>query len=249
MPDAPVAAPVIDLRGFLRSSLIEWEGRVCAVVFTARCNWRCPYCHGAVFVQEPESLQPVTVAEVLAHLRARDGWIDGLAVSGGEPTLQPGLPDFLRAVKAYVPVKLETNGTHPEVIDALLQEGLLDCLCLDYKAPLDERLPRVTGVEPGASALAAVRQSFDLARAATSMEREVHTTLWPGLIDEAVLEEMARELRMPGALWVLQRYEPGDVLDPEMAGVVSFSRDELDALAAVARRHHDRVLLRTGHAV
>lgn len=248
MPGAPVAAPPLDIRGFLRSSLIEWEGRVCAVVFTARCNWRCPYCHGTVFVREPEKLQPVPVEDVLAHLREREGWLDGLAVSGGEPTLQPGLPAFLRAVKAHVPVKLETNGTHPEVVDALLREGLLDCLCLDYKSPLDDRLGRVSGVDASATSLAAVRQSFDLARAAP-IEREVHTTLWPGFIDETVLEEMARELRMPGALWVLQRYEPGEVLDPETAGDVSYSREELDALAAVARRHHDRVLLRTGHAV
>lgn len=249
MQPAPVAAPSIDIRGFLRSSLIEWEGRICAVVFTARCNWRCPYCHGAVFVQEPESLQPITTEEVLAHLREREGWIDGVAVSGGEPTLQPGLPAFLRALKALTAVKLETNGTHPEVLETLLQEGLVDCLCLDYKAPLDERLQRVTGVDAGATSLEAVRRSFDLARGAASIEREVHTTLWPGLIDETILEQMARDLRMPGALWVLQRYEPGDVLDPETAGSVSFSREELDTLAAVARRHHDRVLLRTGHAV
>ena len=110
----------INLRGLITNSFVEWEGRICAVVFTAGCNWRCPYCHGAPFVTRPEELEPVSVNAVLELIDQQGTWLDGIAISGGEPTLQPGLEDFIAAIKERdIPVKLETNGTRPEVVEEL----------------------------------------------------------------------------------------------------------------------------------
>ncbi len=238
----------LDLRGFIKSSLVEWEGRICAVVFTARCNWRCPYCHGRVFVNEPESLPPIPEQDVYDLLEAQRGWIDGVAITGGEPTLQPGLTRFIREIRSRgAAVKLETNGTHPEVIAQLLSASLIDCLCMDYKAPLDKRLMQVTSVPESATGLAAVKQSFAIA-AASGIEREYHTTLCPRFIDATVIAEMARDLE-PGGLWVLQQYETGERLDPEAAGELRYDEDELEKLAEIARKHHGNVLLRKGKAL
>jgi pyruvate formate lyase activating enzyme len=247
MPTESAVAEAIrmDLRGMLPGSLNEWGGRVTLVVFTAGCNWRCPYCHGRAFVEAPGSLERIPVESVFAALDERAGWIDGVAVSGGEPTLQPGLPAFLRAVRTRgLQTKLETNGTHPEVIDGLLSEGLLDCLCLDYKAPLDDRLESVTRVVTAATNAEGVRSSFALA-AASGLEREYHTTLCPAFIDEAILKAMAETLET-GGTWYLQQYETEDVLDPQAAGAHRFDAEELERLAAVARRHHPNVVLRSG---
>jgi len=237
----------MDIRGLLRSSFNEWEGRLSAVLFTANCNWRCPYCHGRIMVLEPESLPPVTHAEFFAFLKERRDWLDGVVITGGEPTLQPDLVDFIREVKFYKPVKLETNGTHPEVIKTLLDEKLLDCLCLDYKAPLDVRLMELTQVSESAAAVEKVRASFELARAATGIEREFHTTLCPAYIDEPVLREVGRDLHCPEALWVLQQYETGaPMLDALRAGSRRFSTEELDDLEQAARQMHKRILMRRG---
>jgi pyruvate-formate lyase-activating enzyme len=130
------------------------------------------------------------------------------------------------------------------VLETLLEEGLLASLCLDYKAPLDERLARVANVAPEAADPAAVRRSFALA-AGSGLEREYRTTLCPAFVDEATLEEMGRALE-PGGRWSLQQYEPLDVLDRERAGRRQYSAEELDALTETARRHHADVVLRPG---
>lgn len=235
----------IDIRGFLPNSLNEWEGHITAVVFTARCNWRCPYCHGWRLVTEPDALPRIDPEEIFATLEKQRKWIDGVAITGGEPTLQPGLVEFIRDLHDMeMPVKLETNGTHPEVIEQLLNENLLACLCMDYKAPLDDRLAKVTCVTEDATAIEKVKKSFALA-AASGIEREYHTTLCPAFIDETVIEEMARALE-PGGLWILQQYETDEVLDVNAAGTERFDVDTLKSLEAIAKRHHKRVLLRSG---
>lgn len=235
----------MDIRGLIGNSLVEWEGRICAVVFTGGCNWRCPYCHGWRFVVAPEKLEPVPEEKVFDLLRRQNKWLDGVAITGGEPTLQPGLERFIAGIKELgKQVKLETNGTNPAVLRRLLEAKLLDCLCLDYKAPLNERLAAATGTAPGAERLEEVRESFRLA-AASGLEREYHTTLCPAFIDAGALEEMGEELE-PGGLWVLQQYELEERLSPEAAGELRYDAAELELLAAVARRRHEKVLLRKG---
>lgn len=239
----------VDIRGLVKSSLNEWEGHVCAVLWTAGCNWRCAYCHGTALIEAPASLPRIEPTAVLELIAARGDWLDGVAITGGEPTLQPGLIDLIRAIKATgQKVKLETNGTRPEVIEALLRENLLDCLCMDYKAPLDGRLEALTRVPASVSAVEKVRASYDLAAtlaAERGVEREYHTTLCPAYLDLATVEEMARDLEA-GGLWVLQQYEIMEVLDKEAAGTRRFTGGELDAIESIARQHHERILMRRG---
>lgn len=257
----------IDIRGLLKSSFNEWEGRISAVVFTAGCNWRCAYCHGAKLIEEPQSFPRISPEEVFAFLRERRDWTDGVVITGGEPTLQPGLVDFIREAGRILPVKLENNGTHPEVVQVLLEEKLLDCLCFDYKAPLDERLVALTRVSPGIAALDKVRESFEIAREVapatadagtdqllarkmgrpSGLEVEFHTTLCPAYITPDIVREMGEALNCPGALWVLQQYETeAPMLDGKAAGGRRFTTEELDAIEAIARAAHPRVLLRRG---
>lgn len=257
----------IDIRGLLKSSFNEWEGRISAVVFTANCNWRCPYCHGRTLVEEPQSFPPITPEEVFSFLKVRKDWTDGVVVTGGEPTLQPGLVEFIRELKRILPVKLENNGTRPAVVRELLAENLLECLCFDYKAPLDERLVQLARVPESVTAVEQVRESFQIAREvapqtaaagnaqrqvralgkAAGLEVEFHTTLCPAFITLDILREMGAALQCPGALWVLQQYETdAPMLDAAASGARRFSTEELDELEATAKSVHPRVLMRRG---
>ena len=239
----------IDIRGFIKSSFNEWENRVCAVVFTAGCNWRCPYCHGAGIVLKPQDFPRVDEEQIFASLQKDHGWVDGVAVTGGEPTLQKGLIDFIRELKDMgVAVKLESNGTNPDVIEHLLAENLLDCLCFDYKVPLKQNsLVHLTQVSKEVAGLERVLRSYELSRKAVGIEKEFHTTLCPAFIDFATIEQMGEELDCPGSLWVLQQYENDvEMINPELAGRERFSQDELDRIEKIASSRHDRVLLRRG---
>ncbi len=238
----------MDIRGLIKSSFNEWEGRISAVVFTAHCNWRCPYCHGAALVLEPDSLPPIPVEEVMAFVKERGDWIDGIAITGGEPTLQPDLPEFIREIKKKLPVKLETNGTNPQVIKHLLDEKLLDCLCLDYKAPLDDALLGLTSVPESVAAIDKVSESYKLARSvAGDIEVEFHTTLCPTFIDVETIRRMASQLDCPNGLWVMQQYEIDvEMLDKPVAGSDRFSHEQLADLEAAAKEFHQKTLLRKG---
>lgn len=233
-----------DMRGFIENSLLEWENRLSAVVIAGGCNLRCPYCHSWRYVTgltDLEKLEPAVLFELLERQR---GWIDGVVFTGGEPTLQPGLTELIRRTREYeVAIKLHTNGTRPHVLAGLLDEGLLDCLALDYKAPLDERLLTVSGSrEEGMPD--AVKESFRLA-ASSGLEREYHTTLAPAFITADTFKAMGEGLE-PGGLWILQQFENGDCLDPVLAGSVRFTGAELDIFEKTASELHDRVLLKRG---
>lgn len=158
--------------GLIKFTLIDYPGRVAAVVFTQGCNFRCRYCHNPELVY-PHLLQdPMPQEEVMSFLRRRQGSLEGLVVTGGEPTLQPDLLDFLQEVKAlgYF-IKLDTNGARPEVLREALEKKLVDYVAMDLKAPLD-KYALITGVDCNRNSLL---QSMELLRS-SGVAHEFRTT-------------------------------------------------------------------------
>jgi pyruvate formate lyase activating enzyme len=126
--------------GFQPFTLTDYPGHVAAIVFTQGCNWRCPYCHNARLLptdRPKRELIPETY--VFDHLSTRRRQLDGLVITGGEPTIQEDLPRFIRRVRRLgLKIKLDTNGSRPGVIRQLLEENLLDYIAMDIKAPLEQ---------------------------------------------------------------------------------------------------------------
>ena len=169
---------------FLGLSLIDYPGKVAAVIWTVGCNLRCPFCYNPELVL-PEHVKRQKLldpGEILRELAERVGFIEGLAITGGEPTLQGDLADFLREVKNLgLEVKLDTNGTRPEVLEELLSEGLLDYVALDVKAPF-ERYHEFVGLprEAAREVVETVRRSLEIL-AEGKIPYELRTTAAPGL--------------------------------------------------------------------
>jgi len=123
----------MNLQGIQKTTLLDYPGKVACTVFTGGCNLRCPFCHNAGVVESRYS-GVLTEEEFFEYLKRRKGILDGVCVSGGEPTLQPELPEFLRQIKALgLAVKLDTNGFRPEILRRLLSEGLCDMVAMDIK--------------------------------------------------------------------------------------------------------------------
>ncbi|MGB9886283.1 MAG: anaerobic ribonucleoside-triphosphate reductase activating protein [Moorellales bacterium] len=176
--------------GFLRLSLCDWPGRLAAVIFTQGCNFRCPWCHNPSLIPFEPQGPPVPEEEVLEWLARRKGMLGGVVVSGGEPTVQPDILPFLARLKALgFAVKLDTNGSRPQVVAVALGSGLADWVAVDYKVPA-----RMYGmVSPNGPA--AARAVLETARTVLLLQKGiVRTTAVPGVHDEAVLEEMRREV-------------------------------------------------------
>ncbi|MFP4071572.1 MAG: radical SAM protein [Desulfovibrionales bacterium] len=131
--------------GFERLSLCDWPGRVSCVLFMGGCNLRCPTCHNAQLAWNPEELLPVSPSAIKKHIRSRLQWLEGIVITGGEPTL---FPDFLTLLQelapAGLPIKLDTNGMNPEPVETALDLGLDLTLAVDVKGPW-EKYPLLTG--------------------------------------------------------------------------------------------------------
>ena len=225
-------APTPPIKGFLPSSLVEWEGLIASEVFLPGCNFRCPQCHNRALVLEPHSLPDVPLDDVLKHLREHRKWIDGVVVSGGEPTIHAGLPELLKILRGVgMRIKLDTNGSNPDVLQALLEQRLVDFVAMDVKAPLDARYSLVAGVEVDSDA---IRRSIELVMAA-SVQYEFRTTVCPEFLKEEDVLEIARQLKGARRV-VLQAFRPVDCLDKTLESVLPYSEEALRRMAERARR-------------
>jgi pyruvate formate lyase activating enzyme len=226
------------IAGYHPTTLIDWPGRLAAVVFLPGCNLRCRFCHAGALLARPAESIPLEA--VLEHLASRRDWLDGVVICGGEPTLWPTLPQLCEVFRGRgLAVKLDTNGTQPERLAGLLAAGLVDAVAMDVKAPLDERYAAVCGVEVD---VAAIGRSVDLLMA-SRVEYEFRTTVCPAFLGEAEIEAIGG--RIAGARrWVLQRFEPTHALDPALRGVAPYDPARMEALAALGRRYVARCLVR-----
>lgn len=120
--------------GLQKTTLVDYPGHVATTLFTGGCNFRCPYCHNGDLVIGLNDIEPYALEDIFSHLQKRKGVLDGVVISGGEPTLQTDLPDFIRQIKelGYL-VKLDTNGTNPAMLRSLVEEGLVDYVAMDIK--------------------------------------------------------------------------------------------------------------------
>jgi pyruvate formate lyase activating enzyme len=216
------------IRGFLPNTLIDWPGRLAAEVFLEGCNLRCPYCHAGYLLTTAPEVETFDLEHILAHLKGERGWLDGVVVSGGEPTIHPELPGLLRRFKeAGFPVKLDTNGTQPEMLAAVLGAGLVECVAMDVKAPLDERYARATGRTD--VDLRAIRRSLALLRDWDG-DYELRTTVCPAVLSPKDVLDLAVDLVGAPRL-VLQPFKPGHCLDPALDLVTPYPEELLLQLA------------------
>lgn len=149
------------LGGLVKFTLIDFPGRPAAIVFTQGCNFRCRYCHNPELIYPHLFQESVPEEEIMTFLKRRQGTLDGVVISGGEPTLQADLVRFMADIKALgYQTKLDTNGTRPDVLKELIDKKLVDFIAMDLKAPL-AKYAAITGVETNENIL---RQSMDLIR-------------------------------------------------------------------------------------
>ena len=226
------------IAGYHPTTLIDWPGRLAAIVFLPGCNLRCPFCHAGPLLGT--SSEAIPLEGVLEHIASRGGWIDGVVVCGGEPTVWPGVgllcAEFRRA---GLRVKLDTNGTRPDRLRQLMQAGLVDAVAMDVKAPLDERYHAACGTHVD---LEAVGESVDLLMG-SDLEYEFRTTVCPAFVAEQAVHDMGA--RIAGAArWVLQRFEPANCLDPAMREVEPYGPARMEALADIGRMFVGRCVLR-----
>lgn len=194
--------------GFQKVSLIDYPGKISAVVFTQGCNFRCPFCHNPELLAA-EAVTEMPQTDVLAFLEQRRGFLDGVVISGGEPTLQPELAGLCENIKNLgYRLKLDTNGSRPEVLKELIGGSLVDYVAMDLKTD-GPRYPRLTE-EFAAAIRVAASASVILA---SGIPHEFRTTCVGSLVDDRALAAIL-EIVQGADLYVLQQVVARKVLDP-----------------------------------
>lgn len=199
--------------GFLKQSLIDWDGKIVAVVFTKGCNFRCGYCHNPSLVipELMDATPDIPTEEILDYLAKRRKWLDGVVVTGGEPTLQSDLPDFLERVQALgLAIKLDTNGTHPDVLSELFRKNLVNFVALDIKHLVTRAdYARVTPTISDRQ-IVAIRYTLALLREYPEVERQFRTTLIPDIHPENTAPKLS-EMFAPEPVR-FQAFRDGDLV-------------------------------------
>ena len=218
------------IHGLQKLTLLDYPGHTACTVFTAACNWRCPFCHNASLVLRPDSQPVIGEQTFFAFLEKRRGLLDGVAVTGGEPTLRRDLPDFLARVKDMgFQTKLDTNGTNPKMLAGILERGLADYVAMDIKAGRDN-YPSVTGtLRPG---LAAVEESVALLKS-SGTDHEFRTTVVKELHSDADFEDIALWLAGEARYFLQSFKDSGDLLT---AGCSGCTREEMEHFLQIVQK-------------
>ncbi len=227
------------IRSIFGTSLIEYPGRICAVLFSGGCNLACPFCHNPELVL-PDLLDrqfSISDDEVLESLQKRKGFIDAVTVTGGEPLLHPDTVDFIARIKTEtgLMVKLDTNGTYPDRLRECLP--YVDYVAMDFKTS-PAKYPSATG---GGAVFEDVMESLDIIKAMD--DYEIRTTMVPELVTPEDVLEIAAVLG-PVKRFVLQQFRPGKTLSRSMADLKPYPAILLEDAADEIRKTALEVVVR-----
>jgi pyruvate formate lyase activating enzyme len=218
---------MLEIKGFLETSFVDWPGKICSVLFLPHCNLRCPYCHNHPLVLHPEQYSSLSLRDLLNRLLSFRGWIDGVCLTGGEPTLHADLLPLIQKIKRLgFLVKLDTNGLNPQLLKQLISEKKVDFVSMDVKAPLDSiRYSRIAGLSVS---LDLIQESIRVLKRG-AVEYEFRTTVVPGLHSRDDILRLGGQLRA-GSRMVLQNFNPENPMDPSLRETRPYGLEKLREL-------------------
>lgn len=219
------------IQGLQKLTLLDYPGKVACTVFTAGCNFRCPFCHNASLVTHIQDGQEISQEEVFAFLKKRRGILDGVCVTGGEPLLHKGIEELLRGIKELgFSVKLDTNGSFPDRLKGLVEEGLVDYIAMDIKNA-KENYGRTVGIE-----------DYDVSDVARSVQYllegnvpyELRTTVVREFHQRADLEAIGRWIEGAEHYYLQQFVDSGDLIQPGLRG---YDRDIMEQALGTVKKY------------
>ncbi|MFH1867941.1 MAG: anaerobic ribonucleoside-triphosphate reductase activating protein [Candidatus Omnitrophota bacterium] len=233
------------IKGFQEVTLLDWDGKVASIIFLAGCNFRCGFCHARSLVIGGDGLAPIPFEDIRSFLKEKKGWVDGVIITGGEPTIdEEKLFTLTSAIKELgFLIKLDTNGTNPKALKRLIEAGMLDYISMDIKAPLHpERYKNAAGVDVEITDVIHAKDVI----LNSSIDYEFRTTVMPELINISDIAEIAKSI-MPAKKYCIQQFMPRDLIDPSFLEVKPYPPAQLHKMAAIASEYLTYVIVRNTH--
>lgn len=232
----------LDVKGFIETSFLDWDGKVVSVVYVPLCNFRCPFCHNSGLVENPKQYTSVPLEHIKEFLIRRKDFIDGICLTGGEPCLHKdkGLFEFMKSIKDMgFKIKLDTNGTDPDTLKKTIDEKLVDYIAMDIKGPLDKRYDKLCGVKAD---LKKIKKSIKLIME-SDIPYEFRTTVVPTLLDSDDIKDIASFIK--GAdRFILQQFASEHAWDEKLRKVSPYPKEKLEEMAKAAKQYVKEVAIR-----
>jgi len=219
------------ISGLQKTTLIDYPGKIACTVFLAGCNFRCPWCYSSELVLPLKIVnQPrISEKEFLDFLRERQGLLEGVVICGGEPTINKDLPQFIQKIKNLgYPVKLDTNGSNPEMLKNLINTNLIDYVAMDIKA--GQKNPAYQNLMTEGITLDKIKESVKLLKVG-KLDFEFRTTVVNTVHTKEDFLEIAKWIGGPNIKYYLQNFRAEKTIDPEFEKVEPFKKDFLDGIA------------------
>jgi len=225
--------------GFQKFSLIDYPDKICAIVFTQGCNFRCPYCHNPELVDPKKFGIELKEDEILSFLDRRKGKLDAVTITGGEPLLQSDLSAFLSAIKRFgYLVKLDTNGSFPSRLKKIIELKSVDYLAMDIKTSLDKYHQVIKAKIDTRKILDSIRLIMD-----SGLDYEFRTTIVKALFEKDDFYKIAQLIKN-ARLYVLQKFVPSKTLDDTFLDMKSCTDEELDCFKEIMEGFVQRCIIR-----
>ena len=218
------------IKGFQKLTLLDYPGKTACTVFTGGCNYRCPFCHNAGLVTKMDT-EIIPEGEVFAHLKKRQGILDGVAVSGGEPLLQGDIEEFLAEIKKLgYQIKLDTNGSFPEKLKSIIDKGLCDYVAMDIKNS-KERYPETIGIDKFDISL--MEKSVDILMS-SDVEFEFRTTVTKNFHTIKDIENIGEWVKGVKNFYLQNFVDSGNLIDSNVEGV---SKEEMQEMLVAIKKY------------
>ncbi len=215
----------MNIGGLQKFSLIDYPGKICAIIFTQGCNFKCGYCHNPELVNPEQFISALDEKEIIYFLKQRQGKLDAVCVTGGEPLLQKEILKFIKKIKDLgFLVKLDTNGTRPEILSKLIKGNLLDYIAMDIKAPL-EKYEKIARAKIN---LENIQQSIKIIMN-SDIDYEFRTTIVKSQLSPAEIKKIA-QLIQGARLYIMQKFVATKANNPEFLKQKTYTDAEFENL-------------------
>jgi len=246
------------IKGLQKTTLLDYPGKLAATIFIAGCNFRCPFCQNKdlILPELIEELKTYSNKEIFEFLKKRQGILEAVVVTGGEPTLNTDLSRFINRCKQmdYL-VKLDTNGTNPEMVEKLLKERLLDYVALDYKGPIEKYYKYIFQIPnsknqipnkfkiPNSKIKNKIKETIKVLLQ-NRIDFELRTTVVPTLHKRADLVEMAKDLKKflvlssrSQVFWFIQQFRPKNCLDSKFDKIKPYKKEWFEKVLEEVKKY------------
>ena len=231
----------LGIKGFTPTSLIDWPGKIAAVIFFPGCNFRCHYCYNPEFIKNPGSIEDIDDEFIFNYLEKKKKWLDGVVLLGGEPTIHKSFYKILKRVKDMgLEVCVHTNGTTPKILREIIKKGLVEYIAMDIKAPLYS-YKKVVDVNVDTEAIS---QSVEIIKGSNQeIDYEFRTTVVKDLFNEDDFREIG-EWISGSKRYFIQQFKSGKTLDPKYKDIKPYRIPELLGFKKIAKKFIKEVEIR-----